>query len=100
MAAVASADRLAVLAHLERVAGGIATLDELAEYVATRQGRADGATLNHVRLRLYHVDLPVLAAAGVVEFDTDTDTVEYVGMPSVPGQDGHVEFVVGPEGVQ
>lgn len=94
MSAFASAFRLTVLAYFERTADSTATLDELAEYVATRQGRTDGSTLAQVRLRLYHVDLPTLADAGVVEFDPNTGSVEYLGHSSLPEQDSRAGFVV------
>lgn len=99
MSAFASAFRLSVLAYFERSADSTATLDELAEYVATRQGRTDGSTLAQVRLRLYHVDLPRLADAGVVEFDPNTGSVEYLGSSSLPEQDSRAGFVVESTGV-
>ena len=94
MSAIASAPRLTVLAYFEQSADRTATINELAEYVATRQGRPGGSTLHQVRLHLYHVDLPTLADAGVVEFDTDTGSVEYSETPFLSEQDASAEFVV------
>jgi hypothetical protein len=94
MSAVASAPRLSVLAYLEQSVDETATLDELAEYVVTRQGRLGGSTLHQMRLRLYHVALPTLAATGVVEFDTDTGEVEHSDTPSRSEQGGPTELVV------
>jgi hypothetical protein len=99
MSAAASTPRLLVLAYLGQSTDGTAALDELTEYVATLEGRPGGSTLNQVRLRLYHVSLPTLAAADIVEFDTDTGRVEYSGPPSLSEQAVPAEFVVRPEEV-
>jgi len=97
MSAVASVYRLAILAYFERAVEETATLDDLAEWIG--QGHVDDTAADEVRLRLRCVDLPALAAAGVVEFDANTGTVDSLGTSSFSGQNDHAEFVVEPEGV-
>lgn len=56
---------------------GVVGLDELVGAVAARE---PGWTPADLRLRLYHCDLPKLAAAGVVDFRPDEELVGYDGL--------------------
>lgn len=54
-------------------------LDELAAAVAAAQADAetkDRSDRRRTRIALHHVDLPLLAAAGVCEYDRDAHSVE------------------------
>lgn len=82
IAAVANDRRRVVLAVLESE-DGRQTRDELAYDVAARE--ADGEpsvdVVASVRVQLHHVHLPLLDDAGVAEYDVETGTVSYEGLP-------------------
>ncbi|WP_226041999.1 hypothetical protein [Natrinema sp. DC36] len=82
---LANRRRRAVLQYLEE-RGGSATLTELAVEIATREAKSEpNAISDHgdlsardrraVRLSLHHTQIPKLAAAEVVDYDTATETV-------------------------
>ena len=84
----ALSDRYAryVLAHL--AAEPTATLEDLADtatgLAATEAGAiATPADRDETRVRLYHLVLPKLDAAGYIEFDSETRTVERDEFPDV-----------------
>lgn len=78
-----------VLQYFQESAGQVASMEELAEYVATRESKS-GCVLSHseesgrsnpdrVAIRLAHATLPKLADAGVVDYDRRHHTVRYRG---------------------
>lgn len=67
----------AVLAYFDASTTQTASLDDLTEYVATRQPNT--RTRERVQLRLHHVGLPKLEGAGFVDYDVRTATVRYRG---------------------
>jgi hypothetical protein len=81
LSALASEPRRLVLAYFENESENeeTASLDGLAEHVAATRNRA---TLEHTRIHLYHVHLPKLEAVGLVDHDTETQTVRYRGTPA------------------
>lgn len=74
-AMLADAHRRQVLAALES-AGSATPLPELARIVARSEGAVDADAVERVHLRLYHVHVPKLAAAGYVGYDEQRDVVE------------------------
>lgn len=72
-----------VLFSLLDTSDGVAELDDLAEQVRRWERAADGADpeahRDRVLASLYHVDVPRLADAGLVEFDPRSKTVRYRG---------------------
>lgn len=74
---LADGQRRRVLAYLSEMQGETADVGDLAEHVADEVDRRRALTA------LYHVHLPKLADAGVVEYDRRSETVRYTGDPSV-----------------
>lgn len=72
---LATDTRRAVLAYFDASAAQTASLDDLAEYVVTRQ--SDALSREQVRLRLHHAELPKLADAGLIDYDVRSATVRY-----------------------
>lgn len=73
---VANPVRLHVMERLDSTCGAL-TVDDLAESAAEElvDGSAVQRDYTRYRVALAHVHLPKLAAADLVEYDTDTDTV-------------------------
>lgn len=60
--------RRVIIRHLVRSPSGTGTVEELVERIAERTD-GDEPVEDRIEIRLYHVDLPALADAGVVEYD-------------------------------
>lgn len=71
--------RRAILAHL-RESDGSTTVTQLADSIADEEGNNRDDSL---ALALRHVHLPKLAKAGVVEYDSEGDTVHYESNESI-----------------
>lgn len=72
-----------VLEYLHEIEAESVTVDDIARFVREREGASTQATETDVRISLYHSKLPQLAAAEVVEFDHETDTVRYAADPEL-----------------
>nr|WP_224338145.1 hypothetical protein [Haloprofundus halobius] len=60
-----------------------ALLEDLADYLVDRREGEDARSYERTLVRLHHVDLPKLAAAGIIDYDARTHTIRYRGTPSV-----------------
>lgn len=82
---LANQRRRFVLYHLHDSTDGIATIDEIAAYVASlEESDAEPAEHRlHVVTSLQHMHLPKLEDAGVVEYDQRSETVRYWRQPSL-----------------
>ena len=58
-----------------------ASLDDIVDYVASRE--APPPRREKIVISLYHIHLPILADCDIVEIDTETDTVRYHSRPEV-----------------
>lgn len=76
--ALAHENRRHVLRYFESSGVDVASLEELVDAIP-RDERTDDR--NRVVLRLHHVTLPKLEDAGIVEYDTRSNTVRYRGNP-------------------
>lgn len=74
--ALATETGRAVLAYFDASSTQTASVDDLTEYIVTRQS-ADSRTRKQVQLHLYHVRLPKLQDAGFIDYDARTATVRY-----------------------
>ncbi len=75
---VADGRRRRVIRELRRESGGETTLEELVDRLHRDDVFANrGAGREDVVRRLYHHDLPKLAAHGVVDYDADRQRVRY-----------------------
>lgn len=85
MGLLADQRRRALLGYLER-ADGAATLTEVAEAIATETGNPDPRAMSdlagvssrdvrEVRISLHHLHVPKLAAAGAIDYDSETETL-------------------------
>lgn len=63
--------RRLIVEQLAAAPEGRCTVEDLLEAAAARDGddASDVDVRDGLRLRLYHVDLPVLAAAGIIDYD-------------------------------
>lgn len=75
--ALATETRRAVLAYFDASDTQTASLDDLTEYIATRQSGAAARTRDQVKMRLHHVGLPKLDDVGFIDYDARTTTVRY-----------------------
>lgn len=77
--ALATTERRAILDYLLSTDAGAADFKALAEHVEFRQSRggpeAETDSLGMVVLELIHQHLPHLEAAGLIDFDSRTETV-------------------------
>lgn len=78
---LAPARRRLIIAYFEDSREQTATLDGLAGYV-TRHDETDVSTQERARVLLHHTDLPKLADAGLIDYDTRSWTVRYWGAPT------------------
>lgn len=70
-----------VIEYLSETDGEVASLNELVDYVATHCSDAFGP--EEVAIRLHHVCLPKLDDAGLLEYDSRSETVRYRPEPLV-----------------
>ena len=76
--ALAATERRAILNYLLSTDAGAADFEALARYVELQQNgdtEADTDSLGMVILELIHQHLPHLEAAGLIDFDSRTETV-------------------------
>ena len=74
---LASEERRNVLRYFREGEADVATLDELAEELAARDGGVDDAT--EAKVVLHHVALPKLTESGAIDYDPRTRTARYRG---------------------
>ena len=60
---------------------GVAEFTDLVDAVVDHEPETDAGDRETVRTRLYHVHLPKLAEAGVIDYDTRSETVRYSQQP-------------------
>lgn len=75
--AVADSRRRLLVAYLADATDGTATIDELLDHTVDRLSRPR----DRCRVALLHKDLPVLADAGLIDYDERSETVRYHGRP-------------------
>lgn len=73
--------RRTILAYLENKFKGKANVSELAAYVS-QHACAENSPAD-VTVRLHHSALPKLAEAGLIDYDSAAQTVQYIGHPLV-----------------
>lgn len=81
LSALTATRRRLILAYFEDSVEQTATLAALAAYVA-RHDETDVSTQDRARVLLHHKDIPKLADADLVDYDTRTRTIRYWGAPS------------------
>lgn len=79
LAVLADEERRAIIAHLRETPSATASLDGLTTALATNTDHDQERT----RMRLHHFHLPKLADASLINYDMDTNTVEYHGHPAL-----------------
>ncbi len=82
---LANQRRRLVLYHLHESGDGIATLEEITDYVCSYEESERSASEHrlHVATSLQHAHLPKLEEAGIVEYDQRSETVRYWHQPSL-----------------
>ncbi|MDF9745046.1 DUF7344 domain-containing protein [Natrinema salsiterrestre] len=76
---VANQRRRTVLTYLEEASDDAASLDQLVDHVVDQETHSPGPDRESVLIDLYHCQLPMLDEAGVIDFDSQTETVQYRG---------------------
>jgi hypothetical protein len=79
-AALSDFRRRMVVRHFRNSQDQVATITDLARYVADR---AEDADFEDVVVALHHKDVPSLVTADVIEYDPQTETVEFVASERV-----------------
>ena len=73
-----------VLYYLRDVEDGVASVEEVTEYVLRLENDLDiSGVARSIDTALHHVHLPKLADSGVLEYDTRSETIRYWGQPSL-----------------
>jgi len=82
---LANRRRRLVLYYLYESTDGVATIDELIEFVHSKEEQTapGGVSRAEVGTTLQHTHLPKIAAAGIVERDVRSETVKYWGQPTL-----------------
>lgn len=80
---VADQHRRYILRYLRDTADEVVQLDELVDHVVQEETNSRTPDRESVRIDLYHVHLPLLADAGVIDFDSRTEEVRYRSHSSV-----------------
>ncbi|UTF52298.1 DUF7344 domain-containing protein [Natronosalvus rutilus] len=82
---LASRRRRQALYYLSEQSDGVASVDEIADYVHTNDDRSDCSAdgRSEIAAGLRHVHLPKLEDAGVVDHDARSQTVRYWSQPSL-----------------
>lgn len=73
---LADARRRRVLQYFRTCSDDVATVTDLADYVARQ---TEGDDFRTVSVALHHKDVPKLVEADLVEYDRQTETVRFVG---------------------
>ena len=60
---------------------GVAEFTDLVDAVVGHEPETDAGDRETIRTGLYHVHLPKLAEAGVIDYDTRSETVRYSRQP-------------------
>lgn len=68
-----------VLHYFRESSEHVASLEEIADYVATRRDETGVSDPDRVAIRLHHSSLPKLAEVGIVDYDRRQHTVRYRG---------------------
>ena len=89
LASLASEYRRLVVAWFVETETAVASVADLAEYVRA-EGDETSASLDQIKIRLHHVDLPKLAAIGVLDYDPRNGTVRYHGEPTLEDIQGYL----------
>jgi DNA-binding transcriptional ArsR family regulator len=80
---LADAQRRQILAYLDATDDDVAAYSDLIEHVADDSAEASTDDRDRIAVGLHHNHLPKLADAGVVEYDSRSETVRYRGGPVV-----------------
>lgn len=80
--------RRLVVRHLRNTSNGVASCEELVDYISTHYSEEQNA--ENIKIRLHHIDLPKLDSAGLIEYDSRSNTARYHPHPQV---DALVEFI-------
>lgn len=83
---LSSTRRRQILYYLHNQSEGVATIDELVEYVVVQEPEQWADAHPHereVETALHHVHLPKLIEYGVLEYDPRSQTVRYWSQPSL-----------------
>lgn len=76
---LANENRRYVLDYFEDSTDQTATLSDLADYLVARHPEPENWSRERARIRLHHVDVPKLEAAGLLDYDARSRTVRYRG---------------------
>ncbi|UPV99186.1 hypothetical protein M0R88_11685 [Halorussus gelatinilyticus] len=78
---LANHDRRAIVAYLRDASDRTATVSELSDHLVERRAERTGERpgQSHVYSTLYHIHIPKLVDAGVVDYDARTEEVRYWG---------------------
>ncbi|MBX0296768.1 DUF7344 domain-containing protein [Haloarcula nitratireducens] len=71
------------LSCLQAADDGVATLRELIDWVARREGTQENEQYESIAVALHQAYLPNLAANGILDYDMRSRTVRYHGHPDV-----------------
>lgn len=75
VSALSNEDDRRVLNYFQESSEDVASLDELAEYVARRKTGGDPRSPERIALHLHHIGLPKLADTGLLDYDPRSKTV-------------------------
>ncbi|WP_137286425.1 DUF7344 domain-containing protein [Halorussus salinisoli] len=76
LVALSEERRRLVLQYFRNASDDVATMADLADYVANRTESSD---FEYVSVALHHKDVPKLEEAGLIEYDSRSETVRFVG---------------------
>ncbi|MEA5389609.1 hypothetical protein VB779_23030 [Haloarculaceae archaeon H-GB11] len=74
LSALAHEHNRSVLNYFRNSSGSSASLDELADHVATEETSSGLESLEQVAVHLHHAGLPKIADAGILDYDPRTKT--------------------------
>lgn len=77
------AARLRRLVLQDLIEKEVVTVENLVEYIVSHDSEQGDSNRDHIMTVLYHWHLPMLADAGLIEYDTQNQTVRYYGDQSV-----------------
>lgn len=84
LSALARESRRLVIAYFENTGEETTSLDDLTAYIVAHH---DEISREEARVRLYHIDLPKLETAGLIDYDDRTHTVRYREAPTAVDTD-------------